>query len=188
VRLRVRNQIQIINQIRHIHEISTSDDLTGIGNRRFFCDQLDQEWNRAVRNRSRLSCMMIDINNFKRYNDLHGLLQGDRALKIVAQTVRSSLTRAVDKLARWGGDEFCVILPDTEPSGARSVAERIRKNVDMISIPLPDGSPSQTSVNIGVLSIFPTIKSGYVQMDLINDMEKALLQAKSTGQIFNIER
>lgn len=186
VRLRVRNQIQIVNQTRYIHDISTKDELTGIGNRRYFCDQLEQEWNRAMRNRTHLSCMKIDIDGFKAYNDLYGHLQGDRALKIVAQSIKASLTRAVDKVTRWGSDGFSIILPDTEPSGAHSVAERIRRNIEAVTIPLPDGTPSRVNISIGIHCLMPNSNDGYTQTDFISDMDKSLQQAKKKKQIYTL--
>jgi len=182
VKLRVKNQIQIVNQIRHIQTISATDELTGIGNRRYFYDQLELEWQRAMRNRKPLSFMMVDIDHFKPYNDTYGHLQGDRALKTVAQTIKISLTRAIDRAARWGGEEFVVILPDTKLDGARTVGERIRNNVESLNVPLIDGTPTAITVSIGIHCITPGVDEDYSLSAFVSDTDKALYYAKDTGR------
>jgi len=181
VKLRVRNQIQIVNQIRTIHKQSITDELTGLGNRRFFYTHLEQEWNHAKRNGASFSFMMMDIDRFKLYNDTHGHLQGDVALKNTAKTIKESLSRTIDKAARWGGEEFAVILPDTSVDGAMKVAERIRKNVERNPLPLPDGGTNNVTVSIGLNAIKPQGQDIHLKT-FISGADKALYHAKATGR------
>jgi diguanylate cyclase (GGDEF)-like protein len=181
VKLRVKSQIQIINQIRHINNISITDELTGIGNRRFFYAQLEQEWQRALRNHDYIAFLMMDIDKFKPYNDTYGHLQGDRALSGIAQIIKNSLFRAIDTCARWGGEEFAVILPDTQLNGAKEVAERIRTNVKNLILPLDDQTPTRVTVSIGVNCTAPTPEACSLK-DFVSDTDKALYHAKLTGR------
>jgi diguanylate cyclase (GGDEF)-like protein len=143
---------------------------------------LEQEWYRSVRNQVNLAFMMMDIDYFKNYNDTHGHVQGDRALRAVAQIIKTSLSRAIDKAARWGGEEFSVILPETHLSGARIVAERIRSNVEYIELPLTDGTRTRVTLSIGVHCVVPRHSDEYQLKDLVSDTDKALYYAKSTGR------
>ncbi|MCL1862621.1 MAG: diguanylate cyclase [Defluviitaleaceae bacterium] len=171
VKLRVHNHMKIINQMRLIHQISITDALTGIGNRRFFYSQMEHEWQRSLRQQTPLGFMMLDIDNFKEYNDKNGHLQGDAVLKNVAEIIKSSLTRAIDIVARWGGEEFVVILPDTPLEGTKAVAERIRESVEK----------SGLTVSIGVNCTIP-MKENCTQENFVSDTDKALYQAKSEGR------
>lgn len=182
VKLRVKNQIQIVNQIRLIHDISITDELTGIGNRRFFYAQLEQEWQRAMRHQSSLAFMMIDVDRFKPYNDTYGHLQGDIALKTVAQTIKTSLSRAIDRCARWGGEEFAVILPDTDIAGARDVAERIRANVEALVLPLEDGKETRVTISTGIHCLIPKNDEDYTLKNFVSDADMALYYAKEKGR------
>ncbi|MCL2364660.1 MAG: diguanylate cyclase [Defluviitaleaceae bacterium] len=182
VKLRVRNQIQIVNQIRQIHRNSITDELTGIGNRRFFYDQLEQEWARAIRSQKPLSFMMIDIDNFKLYNDTNGHIQGDYALRSAAQTIKASLARATDICARWGGEEFVVILPETDLAGARAVAERIRSNIEKLELPLPDGTVTHITISIGINTVIPDKGNEYPLNKFVSDTDNTLYCAKTSGR------
>jgi diguanylate cyclase (GGDEF)-like protein len=170
VRLRVKNQIQILNQIEMIRNISVTDPLTELSNRRDFDYRMHLEWDHAVRNRTPLSIFMIDIDNFKDYNDEYGHLQGDAVLKDVAATIKQSFNRSVDFAARWGGEEFAVLLPNTDLSGAMVIAELIRKNVEKTSLTVSIGVATHTPEHLDLIS------------DFINSADKALYNAKKTGK------
>ncbi|MDR0330778.1 MAG: diguanylate cyclase, partial [Chitinispirillales bacterium] len=124
VMLRVRNQIRNINQIRTIERLSMIDQLTEIANRRSFDNRLNQEWRRAIREKTPISLLMLDIDKFKTYNDTYGHLQGDIILRAVAKEIERSLKRPADFAARWGGEEFAALLGNTDAPGALKVAER----------------------------------------------------------------
>jgi diguanylate cyclase (GGDEF)-like protein len=117
-----------------LEQLATRDGLTGLANRRCFDDTLHAEWARAQRQRQPLSLLMVDVDNFKAYNDANGHIGGDECLKRIATAVASEM-RANDLVARYGGEEFAVILPNQSLKGAASVAERIRTRVEQLRVP-----------------------------------------------------
>ena len=179
VKLRVRNQIKIINAMRTIEQLSQTDQLTGIANRRSFQSRLGVEWSRAIRQGTAISLIMVDVDNFKNYNDTHGHLQGDVALQTVASALASCTRRDIDMAARWGGEEFALLLPLTDAQGALAVAEKMRACVESSLIPCPAGAHSVT-VSAGVSTIVPS--TGCVVDHFIGSADKALYQAKKLGK------
>ena len=180
VKLRVRNQIKMVNQMRTIERLSMLDQLTGIANRRSFNQQIDKAWRMAVRSRSAVSLMMIDVDKFKVYNDTYGHQQGDLVLQIIADVLNKSLMRATDFAARWGGEEFAVLLPLTDMSGALPIAEHIRANIESTMIPCPDGTSTVVTVSIGVNSQIPSQNDS--MDDFISKADNALYTAKEAGR------
>ena len=150
VKLRVQNQIQILNYIYTIKNLSLLDQLTGIANRRSFDERLRLEWGRAIRTETPISILILDLDNFKTYNDTYGHMQGDMLLQAVAKLFAHELKRAGDFIARWGGEEFIALLAHTDWGGALDVAERIRMHVEDAVIPLADGHATKTTVSIGI--------------------------------------
>ncbi|WP_170834551.1 GGDEF domain-containing protein [Magnetospirillum fulvum] len=135
---------------RRLRELATTDDLTGALSRRAFFAAVEQEAERSSRYGSKMSLMMIDLDHFKQVNDRFGHAAGDRALKLAAQAMVEGL-RDIDALGRMGGEEFAVLLPQTSLSGAIEVAERLRKSVAAIAIPVdPHPMTVQLTVSIGV--------------------------------------
>jgi len=181
VNLRVRNQIQLVNQIRTIELLSNLDQLTQIPNRRSLDQQLFSEWGRSMRENIPLSLLMIDVDKFKKYNDTYGHLQGDKVLKMVAKTVVATLHRAGDFAARFGGEEFCVLLPGADIEGAVLVAEQIRAAVQSMVIQCEDGSGSKVTVSIGAHSLAPEGLADTIP-DLIDKADSALYAAKEAGR------
>jgi two-component system cell cycle response regulator len=112
---------------QELERLSITDDLTGLFNRRYFFSRLEEETVRAKRQETPLSLILMDLDYFKKYNDTHGHIQGDNALKKVAEVIRKNTRSKVDFACRYGGDEFAVIMPGTDMSHARIVAERIKK-------------------------------------------------------------
>jgi len=180
VKLRIRNQIQIINQIRTIGNLSMTDQLTCIPNRRSLDNRLNLEWNRAIREKTPICILLMDLDKFKNYNDTYGHQQGDVALKTVARTFSQSLKRQNDFVARWGGEEFAVLLPNTTLEGALGVAEDIRANVEATVIPCSDGSITKITVSIGLNTQIPTQDSA-VEF-FIAGADEALYAAKKSGR------
>jgi len=180
VELRVLNQIKIVNQISLINKLSITDQLTGIPNRRSFDNQMEREWLRSAREKVPLSMMMIDVDSFKNYNDSFGHQQGDVALQTVATTMIKTLKRPADFVARWGGEEFAILLPNTATAGAVKIAEQIRKNVEQTPIPLLSGDITNATVSIGLHTMIPAKDS--LQCELILHVDKALYAAKATGR------
>ena len=159
---------------------SMTDQLTDISNRRSFDRRLDLIWRTAIREKTPASLLMIDLDKFKPYNDTYGHQQGDTLLQIVAKTIKKTIKRPGDLASRWGGEEFAVLLANTDASGAMQVAENIRSNVEKLEIALIDGSLTKTTVSIGVTTQIPTPNSS---MDhFISAADDALYDAKKKGR------
>lgn len=155
---------------------STIDWLTGVYNRRYFDEALEREWARAARERDPLAVALIDLDHFKDVNDRHGHAKGDECLLCVATLLKCNLRRPGDVVARYGGDEFAVILPDTSEQGAAAVMESIRKNLeDLRSKPSPE-----LSVSIGLASCVPG--EGATAARLLRRADERLYSAKQAGR------
>ena len=160
--------------------IATHDSLTGLANRRLFEGALDIEFSRGARQSSSLSLIMLDIDYFKRYNDAYGHVAGDHCLAEVARAVKGCCHRKADLAVRYGGEEFAVLLPDTDIHGAMVIAEQIRRSVMDKNI-IHSGSPSGfVTVSLGCYSFVPT---GRDSMEVfIERADAALYQAKHSGR------
>ena len=180
VRLRVNNQIKMLNQFHIIEQISMIDQLTSIPNRRGFDSRMDMEWIRAIRENTLISILILDVDKFKEYNDTYGHQQGDVVLWTVAKTVSQSLNRPGDFAARWGGEEFVVLLPNTDCTCARNIAERIRHNVSNTHISCIDGTETRITVSIGGNTQSPQLDSS--REGFIAGADKALYRAKESGR------
>jgi len=180
VKLRVHNQIKMLDQLRLIERLSKLDQLTELPNRRSFDEQLHSEWRRAVREQKLISILMIDVDKFKNYNDTYGHQQGDVALRAIAKTINSALKRSNDFAARWGGEEFSVLLPSTDSSGAFEIAEQIRRQIEDMNILSSDGSVSKVTVSIGINAIAPA--DGGTINELISGADEMLYKAKKNGR------
>jgi diguanylate cyclase (GGDEF)-like protein len=162
-----------------LEQLATRDGLTGLANRRCFDDTLRAEWARATRQRQPLSLLMVDVDNFKAYNDAYGHLGGDDCLKRIASAVSSEM-RANDLVARYGGEEFAVILPNQSLKGAAIVAERIRCRVEQMRVP-HGGAPSRhVTVSIGAATAIASADADANQLVAIADA--ALYRAKHMGR------
>jgi len=180
VKLRVRNQIQIVNQLRTIERLSLTDHLTSLPNRRSFDERIHMEWNRAIREQTSISIMIIDIDKFKIFNDTYGHQHGDIVLQAAANIFPQSFRRPGDFAARWGGEEFVVLLPNTPLEGAMHVAEKIRADIEEAVIPCAGGSNTGITISIGVNTQKPTQGSSIDAFLSLAD--KALYAAKEAGR------
>lgn len=159
--------------------LSITDPLTDLLNRRYLEERLVEEAERSRRHGYPMSFMMIDIDDFKFYNDRNGHPAGDLALEITAQTLKSAL-RSVDIAARYGGEEFSVLLPQTGADEARNTAERIRRRVERTRYPHCDAQPrGSVTVSIGVATFAPGINSS---SSVIEVADRALYKAKRLGK------
>ncbi|MFT5789348.1 MAG: diguanylate cyclase (GGDEF)-like protein [Shewanella sp.] len=164
---------------KKLEALSMTDSLTRIGNRRFFDDAFQREWQLAIRNKTRLALLMIDIDNFKSYNDTYGHLAGDQCLIEVAQAIAAALHRPSDIVARYGGEEFVVLLPHTRD--CFSPAQRCCSNVEALNIPHANSSTRpHVTVSVGVTSIIPTEHDEMIKFAAVADM--ALYKAKENGR------
>ena len=182
VKMRIRSQMKIVNLLQKVQNLIVTDFLTGIGNRRYFNIELNREWERAKRQQSPISFILMDVDDFKKLNDTHGHLNGDSALQLVADVIKSVVTRASDKAARWGGEEFAVILPDTVLAGASKIAEDIRAAIESNAVVLEDKSTASITVSMGIHSVIPERGGDYNLNAFVSDADKALYQAKSMGK------
>jgi diguanylate cyclase (GGDEF)-like protein len=153
------------------------DELTGACNRRSLLERLHEERERARRHRKSLCVLMLDLDHFKHINDSFGHRIGDAVLENVGRLLRTTL-RAGDFAGRYGGEEFCVVLTDTPLSGARVVAERIRRQVAMLTVRAPDGAAVQVACSIGVAEA----DTGRDVMEAIELADRALYRAKAAGR------
>ena len=156
-------------------KLSRFDALTGVLSRRTILEALDEEVERAKRHGHALSCLMIDLDHFKKINDTHGHQFGDKALYRVAQVV-SGLSRASDHVGRYGGEEFLMILPETHFDGAIRFAERVRLAVAETHL---DRREERVTLSIGVSEWHDDGGSSH---SLIADADRALLEAKAAGR------
>ena len=162
-----------------LEQLATRDGLTGLANRRCFDDTLHAEWARAMRQKQPLSLLMVDVDNFKAYNDTNGHIGGDECLKRIASAVATEM-RANDLVARYGGEEFAVILPNQSLKGAAIVAERIRARVERLRVPNPMAAARQVTVSIGAATALANPQSS--PSTLIGIADAALYRAKHMGR------
>jgi len=180
VKLRVQNQIQIVNQMVIIERLSMVDQLTNIANRRNFDDRLTMEWKLAIREKTPISILMMDLDKFKHINDTYGHLQGDMILQTAAAIFPKSFNRPSDFVARWGGEEFVVLMPNTSLEGALDIAEKIRSDIENTQMPSLDQTEIKVTISIGVSSVSPTQDSSVDTF--ISGADKALYAAKEAGR------
>lgn len=180
VTARIQIQLDLIKHIRTIERLGMIDALTDIPNRRFFDMRIKEEWRRACRHKTCMSMLMLDVDNFKKYNDTYGHPQGDRLLKFIGKVLQDNLHRPSDMAARLGGEEFAVLLGDTDTMGAIRVAEGIRQDVEKGIVPTPQGEPTSITLSTGIGSIMPTTEGDF--MDLVQQADKYLYIAKETGR------
>jgi len=174
-----------IENARH-YQLATVDQLTGLYLRHHFMQRLADERTRSQRYRTPFGVLMLDLDTFKEINDRHGHNVGDRFLRQSADAIRQSL-RGSDIACRWGGDEFCVLLPQTEVEAARATAERIRKGIEALS---PSLVGIRATASVGIAT-YPTDFDGNVE-DLVKRADQALYRAKREGkdrvEIYSLKR
>lgn len=176
---RVRRERTEKEELREkLAEEAITDPLTELRNRRYLQEFLETEVARARRYDRHCSLAMIDLDHFKKYNDAHGHLAGDRILRTVARVLRSE-ARDSDVTARYGGEEFAVVMPETAWEEARTAGERIRRAVEGISIVGEEVLPAGLTVSVGVASFPEHADSGQT---LLQAADRALYQAKERGR------
>jgi two-component system chemotaxis family response regulator WspR len=195
--VKVPDKIELIARIRHhakayinrlkldaayqeLERISNIDGLTGLSNRRFLDDFLASEWRRAIREQSDFSILMIDIDDFKKYNDTYGHLAGDEVLKNVAKAIRHCIQRPADLAARFGGEEFAVILPATPLVGAKNIGANICQSVENLAVRGSSEGAAHITVSVGASSARPSRDDSYAA--LLLEADEALYEAKRSGK------
>ena len=177
---RKKTEEKLITLQKELEELSFKDGLTGIANRRLFDSIMEIEWGNARRNHQPLSVIMLDIDFFKPYNDHYGHLKGDDTLKQVAQALASAATRSRDFVGRYGGEEFVLVLSETDDKAALKIAERCRNLLAQLHIP-HQGSPlGQLTASLGVGTCIPGADSSMA--DFLDAVDKQLYRAKHLGR------
>lgn len=181
VKARIKTHLQIVKQIRTIERLGLIDALTEIPNRRSFDNNIKSSWALANASRTPISLLTIDVDNFKTYNDKYGHPQGDVLLSSIAQIMKQSLFRSNDFIARIGGEEFIILLPDTDLNNAIQVAERVQKNVQMAEVVNSrDNSITSCTISVGVSSVYPNEESDV--QSFIAKSDEMLYVAKGKGK------
>ena len=161
--------------------LANADSLTGLANRRAFDARLDAEWRHASALHQPLAALLIDVDHFKSYNDTHGHLSGDRCLRHIAEAISTNLHRPTDTAARFGGEEFTVILPGTTIEEALDIAETLRQAVAAMRLPHAGNTCGGIqTISIGVASTIPT--SDNPPLSLLKSCDEALYFAKQQGR------
>jgi len=172
---------QLVKSHAVLAQRATHDGLTGAFNRGYFIEQFPREIGRAIREREPISLLMLDVDHFKLYNDLHGHQMGDDCLIAIVGAIQTSLRRPADFIARYGGEEFVVVLPDTPAEGAAMVAEAIRLAVRALGIRRDQMTGACMTISIGIAS-FDAADDALDVVEFIRRADHAMYQAKANGR------
>lgn len=175
---RKSTEMELVCANKRLQQVATTDALTGLNNRRRFDEVLARDLRRCQRQGFALSLILVDADFFKGYNDLHGHQRGDEALKLIARAARESLGRPSDTAHRIGGEEFAIILPETDASGAAIVANRLREAVASNAMPHPASPHRVVTVSCGVAELI----AADMPSSLTNAADLALYEAKRMGR------
>jgi len=168
----------LAKRLTEVWTLATVDQLTGVLNRQAILTELEKEIERAARYNHQLSVVMVDLDHFKRLNDSHGHAAGDVMLRQIAEILRTNL-RAVDVVGRYGGEEFLVVLPETDVDAAASLAEKLRRLAGRHVIVMPDGYRASATLSAGVAGGF----GGHLDLEsLVRDADNAMYSAKALGR------
>ena len=177
---------QLVAKQMELRRLSVADPLTGIANRRSFDEALEREWREALSDRTTLALLLIDVDCFKPFNDGYGHLTGDRCLRIVAEALSGGARRPGETIARYGGDEFVILLPQTDPERASALAQHLCKRVAEMSLPHAHSSIApNVTISIGVASISMAHQTNQLAAGptvLIEAADRALYAAKAAGR------
>jgi len=177
--LQVTGKLTVANEA--LQQLSMQDALTGVANRRRLDGYLSTEWRRAIRNGSTLSLIMVDIDHFKAYNDTYGHGAGDDILARVAATLRDTLRRAADLVARCGGEEFAIVLPETTHEHALAIGESVRQAIEALAVEHCRSPVSaRVTISAGVASTVPVQEAS--EAALLAEADQALYEAKRAGR------
>ena len=171
----------LISSNKKLEELSTTDELTKLNNRRSFLEYMDIIWKQSRRLSLPITVLMIDVDYFKKYNDSLGHLEGDQALIAIAQCLKNNVRRETDFVARFGGEEFVCLFPFTKDDEALGLAKTLVVNVENMKIYHPSGNHSQyLTISAGMATIVPDDNNSQTQ--LLNEADKALYTAKNSGR------
>jgi len=181
VKARVKTHLCLKRKTDCLEALSSIDGLTDIPNRRKFDEVIENEWHRARRESKPLSLILIDIDFFKKFNDTYGHATGDECLRRVAHALQKMIQRPADLVARFGGEEFVAVLPDTELEGAVYIAEKMRLSIESLNISHEQNKAAKhVTISIGVVTTIP--KGDMLPIALIENTDKCLYEAKEAGR------
>lgn len=176
-----RENLDLVVKNRMLSEVSSRDALTGLYNRWFVVEKIESEMNRALRHGSPMSLLMLDVDHFKRVNDTWGHGAGDQVLQAIGKLLRDSC-RVYDVPGRYGGEEFCIVLPETRPGSTSVVAERIRSRLESTALPCGETSIAVTA-SIGIAGVDVSEENELLSpAALIERADRALYSAKNRGR------
>ena len=173
-------EVSLQKSERRYRELANADALTGLANRRGFDERLEEEWNRAKQIGQPLALILIDVDLFKSYNDIYGHIGGDTCLRCIARVIAGTLQRPTDVAARFGGEEFAVILPNTELETAVIVAESVRQAVITMNLPHSGNPNGIQTISVGVAAGVP--HESVSVTSLLTTSDHALYRAKYLGR------
>jgi diguanylate cyclase (GGDEF)-like protein len=171
---------QLVEANHQLEQLARTDGLTGVANFRWFSEALESEWARSRRDKRPLSIVMIDVDRFKAYNDTFGHRSGDAALRQVAGAIGPLAKREGDTVARYGGDEFAMVLAGSDRQGALRIAEHARLAVEALDLRDSDDSADRLTLSVGVATTVPG--NGATTEDLLRGADQALYEAKRRGR------
>ncbi|HYN21002.1 MAG TPA: diguanylate cyclase [Thermoanaerobaculia bacterium] len=175
---RANDELEVANE--RLEELSLQDALTGLANRRRLQQVLEDEWARAQRSGSSVAFALLDLDHFKLLNDTRGHREGDRALQVIARYLADSLRRTSDLVARYGGEELAILLPDTDLRGALKVSEQVREGIEKLAIPHLAAPSGRITASVGVAVMAP--EPGRRLEELVEAADLALYRAKRQGR------
>jgi diguanylate cyclase (GGDEF)-like protein len=180
VQARVNNHLEHKRYRDLLENMAATDGLTGIANRRKLDEYIDLEWRRAIRNKTSMSLIMMDVDAFKEFNDFYGHMAGDTVLAQIALKLTQAARRPADLIARFGGDEFACVLPETNAVGGLFVANRLHEKVNSLKIPHEKSAISRfVTMSFGAATLLPEL--GMPLADLYKRADELLYQAKHSG-------
>ena len=178
IRNQRRNQERLEQQEQRLVTLSITDELSGLFNSRYFFQRIDQEIDRSLRYQRPISLLFMDIDNFKRFNDQHGHVEGDKVIRALGKTIHT-LLRSNDIAFRYGGEEFVALLPETPERGGALVGERIRTSfAERVFNPADGSGPLHCTISVGVAQLDP----GERPKSFVRRADQALYQAKAKGK------
>ena len=171
-------ELRLANE--RLEQLSRTDALTELANRRRLMEALQELWQHCLRERKSFALLMVDVDHFKRYNDHHGHRAGDSALRAVAEVLRAAARRSTDVVARYGGEEFVLLLDDCDAEGARQRAEEVRAALQARALPHGAAPLGRVSLSVGVYAQVPDAERR--AEDWLNRADTALYRAKAAGR------
>lgn len=181
ITLRKKIEYNLISANKKFKNLTYTDGLTQIPNRRYFDETVKKYYEKAFSASKYISLIIIDVDYFKEFNDTYGHLEGDECLKIVANTLKQTVRKNSDVVSRFGGEEFAILLPETDELGAMLVAKKLKTKIEELKILNKNSKANNfVTISLGINTIIPSSENEYDRF--INNADKALYMAKENGR------